>query len=135
MNDESTYKHKKYWCAEVESYLSQKAVLAFSLNQPLDFHPTSNISTVLNWCNSFQHVPNFKAHYLWNNTKKTKKKTDTQISLLGWIWKLTDLCKNSKMLTIPDVLLIDTELLINNSLPLSDLNTGGSSERIEEHEL
>lgn len=25
MNDESTYKHKKYWCAEVESYLSQKA--------------------------------------------------------------------------------------------------------------
>lgn len=39
------------------------------------------------------------------------------------------------MLTIPAVLLIDTELLINNSLPLSDLNTGGSSERIEEHEL
>lgn len=74
MNDESTYKHKKYWCAEVESYLSQKAVLAFSLNQPLDFHPTSNISTVLNWCNSFLHVPNFKAHYLWNNTKKTTKK-------------------------------------------------------------
>lgn len=39
------------------------------------------------------------------------------------------------MLTIPAVLLIDTELLINNSLPLSDLNTWGSSERIEEHEL
>lgn len=39
------------------------------------------------------------------------------------------------MLTTADVLVIDTELLINNSLPLSDLNTGGSSEHIEEHEL